>query len=91
MDWAIPIALRKRVRSCVKYPIANHLTHAQLSPQFKGFVANIDDTGIPMDIQSAMSNPKWKATVMEEMNALVGNNTWDVVKLPPNKKVVGCK
>jgi len=28
---------------------------------------------------------------MEEMTALVRNDTWDFVKLPSNKKVVGCK
>lgn len=28
---------------------------------------------------------------MEEVNALEKNNTWEYVKLPPGKKLVGCK
>ena len=38
-----------------------------------------------------MSDPKWKEAVMEEMGALIGNQTWEIVKLPPNKKIVGCR
>ena len=38
-----------------------------------------------------MKDPKWKVVVLEEMKALVGNNTWDIVELLSNKKVVGCK
>ena len=28
---------------------------------------------------------------MEEMSALVKNNTWEIVKVPSNKRVVGCR
>jgi len=28
---------------------------------------------------------------MEEMKALVGNGTWDIVKKPLDRKIVGCK
>ena len=38
-----------------------------------------------------MSDPKWKNDMMEEMNALIKNNTWDFVTLPTNQKVVGCR
>lgn len=38
-----------------------------------------------------MNDPKWKAIVMEEMTTLVENDTCDIVKLPSNKKLVGCK
>ena len=38
-----------------------------------------------------MSDPRWKAATIEEMSALVKINTWEIVKLPPNKRVVGCR
>jgi len=54
-------------------------------------VAKIDSIEIPKNIQSAMNDLRWKAIVMEEMTTLVENHTWDIVQLPSNKKVVGCK
>ena len=94
LDWAVPIALRKGVRSCVKYPkypLSNYLTYAKLSPQLKAFIARLDSAEIPKNIQGAMEDSKWKAAVMEEMKALIANRTWDLVELPPDKRVVGCK
>ena len=91
LDWAMSIALRKRARSYVKYPMSNHLTYAKLSPQYKRFVASIDNIAVPRNIQETMSDPKWKVAAMEEMSALVKNNTWEIVKLPLNKRVVGCR
>lgn len=75
----------------MKYPISNHLTYTNLSSQFKGFVAKLDSIAIPTNIHSAMSDPKWKEAVMEEMGALIENQTWEIVKLPPNKKTVACR
>ena len=38
-----------------------------------------------------MKDPKWKAAMLEEMNALEKNNTWELVELPSDKDPVGCK
>ena len=54
-------------------------------------MAKIDSTEVSKNIQNAMSDPKWRVVVMEEMAALVGNKTWEIVPLPPNKKPVGCR
>ena len=78
----MPIALRKGARSCVKYLMSNHLIYAKLSPQYNGLVSSNDNIVVPKNIQKAMSDPKWKAVAMEEMSALVKNNTWEIVKLP---------
>ena len=34
---------------------------------------------------------KWKLAMKEEMDSLAKNKTWDLVKLPESRKVVGCK
>ena len=91
LDWAMSIALRNGVRSCAKYPLKNHLTYAKLSSKFRGFIAKVDSIVVPKDIQGAMQDPKWKAAVMEEMKALVGNGTWEIVRGPLDKKIVGCR
>jgi hypothetical protein len=34
---------------------------------------------------------KWKEAMNDEMNALAKNATWDLVEIPRNRKIVGCK
>ena len=42
-------------------------------------------------MQDALIVPKWKKVVLEEISALEKNKTWDVVSLPKEKTIVGCK
>ena len=79
------------MRSCIKHPIANYVGYSKLSPQFKAFTASIDELEIPKDIHHALQNEKWKEAVMNEMQALEANGTWDIVKLLVGKKVVVSK
>ena len=46
---------------------------------------------IPTNIHKALENHKWKEGVLEQMKVLVGNQTWDIVELPEDKKIVSCK
>ena len=46
---------------------------------------------VPRNIQEALGDPNWRLAVFEEMNALKKNDTWEMVKLLKEKKVVGCK
>jgi hypothetical protein len=46
---------------------------------------------VPRNLQKALSDPKWRTTMQEEMEALHKNKIWDLVKLPNENKVVGCK
>lgn len=90
-DLDIPIAIRKGVRSCTNHPIAKYMSYHKLSSEHKAFTSKISHLSIPRNIQEALECPKWKEAVMEEMNALVKNNTWESVVLPREKKAVGCK
>ena len=45
----------------------------------------------PHSCREASINPLWQATMTEELDALSRNRTWDLVDLPPEKFVVGCK
>ena len=51
----------------------------------------MDSIDIPKNVHSALLDPRWKATVEEEMDALLKNNAWEIINLPQGKKVVGCK
>ena len=38
-----------------------------------------------------MSHPGWRSAMIEEMDALDGNGTWNLVHLPTVKKAIGCR
>ncbi len=45
----------------------------------------------PTYFEHAVGNPKWDNAMDEEMVALDGNVTWELVALPKDKKAIGCK
>ena len=90
-DLELPITLRKGVRSYTQHPISYFLGYSKLSPKFKLFTTNLDNIAIPRDIYHALQDDKWNAAVLEEMQALKKNGTWEVVDLPNGKNTVGSK
>jgi histone deacetylase 1/2 len=45
----------------------------------------------PTTIKSALTDAKWLQAMQDEYTALINNNTWSLVPLPPHKKAIGCK
>lgn len=45
----------------------------------------------PTRVAHALTSPPWKAAMLNEYTALLQNNTWTLVPLPPNKQPIGCK
>jgi hypothetical protein len=45
----------------------------------------------PTCFKQAVGNPKWDNAMDEEMVALDANVTWELVALPKDKKIIGCK
>jgi hypothetical protein len=87
----LPIAQRKGVRSCTHHPISDFVSYQHLSPSYHSFVSKLSSVSIPKNLQEALSDPKWREAMQEEMKALHKNNTWDLVELPNGKKAIGCK
>ncbi|RVW41663.1 Retrovirus-related Pol polyprotein from transposon RE1 [Vitis vinifera] len=44
---------------------------------------------IPNSVHEALTDPRWKAAINEEIKSLQKNETWELVKCPPGKKPVG--
>ncbi|PNX73271.1 pentatricopeptide repeat-containing protein mitochondrial-like [Trifolium pratense] len=86
-----PIAVRKPVRTCTKYPLSNFISYSNLSSSFSAFTSKLSSVEIPKNVQVALEVPKWREAVLEEMRALEKNKTWSVMTLPDGKKTVGCK
>ena len=96
----LPVALRKGIRVGAGKPqnryhdehdIANYVTYTSVSPSYKAFIASLQSVVIPRDWKVAKQDPKWHEAMIEELNALEKNKTWELVHLPAGKRAVGCK
>ena len=45
----------------------------------------------PQTYEEAVGDPIWKASMNEEFNSLQKSNTWELVDLPPGRKLVQCQ
>jgi hypothetical protein len=43
---------------------------------------------VPASVRSALADPHWRCTMQERYEALLSNNTWDLVPPPPGANVV---
>lgn len=67
--------LLKTEVSSTKHPMCNFVSYDKLCPKFKNFTVSLDTHCLPMNIEEALNNQKWKKTVDDEMTALIKNNT----------------
>ncbi|KAL6311038.1 hypothetical protein AAG906_015924 [Vitis piasezkii] len=54
-------------------------------------ISKENESGQSNYVQEALADPRWKATMNEEMKSLQKNETWELVECPPGKKPVGCR
>ena len=86
----LPIALRKGKRQCT-HPIFSFYSYNHLSSHSCPFIASLDSISLPNKVFEDLVHPGWRSVMIEEMNALTDNGTWDLVRLPARKKVIGCQ
>ena len=55
------------------------------------FIASLDTISLPKQVSKALAHPSWLGVMIEEMDALTDNDTWDLVRLPARKKAIGCR
>jgi len=77
----LPIVLCKGKRSCI-YPIAFRVSYDQLSSPTCSFTKSLDSLLIPKTVHEALSLSRWRKTIIEEVNTLDDNGTWNLVSLP---------
>ena len=71
--------------------ISNYVSYDSLSSTYKAFIASLDSVQIPKDWREAKQDPRWHQAMLDELEALEKNKTWDLVPFPEGKKVVNCK
>ena len=54
-------------------------------------IASLDSILLPNTFQEALSHPGWRSAMLEEMDALNENGTWNLIHLPTGKKAIGCR
>ena len=54
------------------------------------FIASLDSLSLSNTIREALSHPGWRSAMVEEMQALDDNCTWNLVQLLVGKKTIGC-
>ncbi|XP_044318516.1 uncharacterized protein [Triticum aestivum] len=77
--------------ACDDLDIGNFVSYKALSPSYKAFVASLQTVSIPRDWKAAKQDPKWRESMIEELEALKKNKTWVLTTLPAGKKAVSCK
>lgn len=77
--------------SKAKYPMSHYVSNHRLSESNMSFVNQLSAVSIPNSVQEALSDPRWKEAMNEEMKSLEKNETWELVDPPSGKKPVGCR
>ena len=86
----LPIAIQKGTRStCNPHSVYNFLSYHCSSLPYFAFVFTLSFVSIPTSISDALPHPGWKLAMVEEMDSLYSNGTWELVTLPPGKSPVG--
>lgn len=78
------------MRYCIQHLIYNFVSCEGLSSGLQAFISTLTDIKIPNNVQKVLSHPKWKAIVLEEVQTLEKNGTWEIQKLPNWKHFVRC-
>jgi len=88
----LPIAIRKGIRF-TRNPSPHYtvLSYHRLSQPFYTCLSSISSVSIPKFVGDALAHFGWRQAMLDEMNALQNNETWELVPLPSRKFVVGCR
>ena len=84
----LPVALRKGKCQCT-HPISSFCSYKHLSSHSCSFIASLDSISLPNKVSETLTHPGWRNAMIEEMDALTDNGTWDLACLPTGKKVIG--
>lgn len=77
-DLDLLIAHRKGVCACTNHQIANFLSYEHLPSSHKTFISSLSNISLPRIVFKALSQDHWRKAMIEEMNALEKNQTWEM-------------
>ena len=77
----LPIALHKGKCQCA-HLISSFCSYDRLSSHSCYFIASLDSISLHNKVSKALSHSGWCSAMIEEIDALIDNGTWDLVRLP---------
>ena len=90
LSYDLPIALYKGKCQCT-HPIFSFYSYNHFSSHSYSFIASLDFISLPNKVSEALAHSSWRSAMIEKMDALTDNGTWDLVRLPAVKKAIGCR
>jgi len=71
-----PIAIQKSTRPTRNpHPIYNFFSYHRLSSPLSAFLSSLSSVSIPKTVNEALSDPRWRQAMIDEMIALHSNGT----------------
>ena len=62
-----------------------------MSSRSCSFIASLNSILLPNKVFEALAHFGWRTAMIDEMDVLTDNGTWDLVRLPVGKKTIGCR
>lgn len=73
------------------YPLAHYVTCDKFSTAHRNFLAYVSAVSEPNQFADAIFDPKWRAALKLEIDALEHYGTWELTFSPPGKHALGSK
>lgn len=101
--FAIPCGFLDLVKLCLTillpikssgmrhYPLQDYFSCSKFSDKYRVFVTIVYSMIEPAYYHQAFKDSQWQATMIDEINALEWNKTWELTSLPPGKRALICK
>ncbi|KAK3001619.1 hypothetical protein RJ639_020658 [Escallonia herrerae] len=74
-----------------RYRLDNFVSCKSFSTAHTQFLDAVFSSSEPRSYKTASHDPKWRAAMRAEIDALKANGTWTIEDLPPDKKPIGSK
>ncbi|GJV44175.1 ribonuclease H-like domain-containing protein, partial [Tanacetum coccineum] len=83
--------LEENIFSKVKYGLEKYIGYSKLKSEDYYFVTQLNKTREPKSYFEASKYPHGTDAMNQEMNALLRNGTWEIIKLPKDRKAIESK
>ncbi|XP_021756062.1 uncharacterized protein LOC110721222 [Chenopodium quinoa] len=77
--------------ACEAHHWCNIVVFDDLPAPHRALICQTNKVTEPVSYFEASQNPEWVFAMQKEIQALMDNDTWDLVQLPKGKKAIGCK
>ena len=67
------------------------MDYCSITPSYKSFISKFSQEREHTSYQEVVHDLRWVEAMRHEIKALEDNHTWEITKLPKDKKAIGCK